>query len=1409
MQHNAIAGVDNLRTDIPDWHTRPVDKGGIVGANDVWNATRDKLAAQLRDNAKGDMAENGLAGRLKFKDWQKAAEEEMQSNPKYHDLYSKKQLESDVSNVGRQKLLEKVNSPEYKQSRAMGEHLSMVRDAKAQLEDQLKIAKSKYKEVRAMGVIENMKPVGETVLQIKSKIQQLQKMERYASHSYMMHRTALDSRYPDAILERQATGKGTVRVRGNTLSQAAADDIASRYVPRPKPEPRIRDESPSEPVETYKPEHPSIPYDGPNLNEGAFGAEDIAELERQHAADLNEPRNADADRAWIDSIIKGEDDRTALQRYADTAGVSADEAAHHISDDSAKVLNLDETSGSPHNNPEYGKYKMPKATDTKTAVQNRNAITATYSHLKQLVSNAIDTLKPEDQELLHRLRSEDPQAVASDAKDPEQFMRVAAAVKHANDLAHALGEEVGQQTPYRQFYGARQFFDMKRAGAQDALDSIKAKIQDNPAYAKSRQFANYEVGEQHGLTRLNDSFKKDMLMDLSQRQRHQEELTLAKGLKEAHGGNVSLEQPGMNENGTHKQLQILGGRKIFADAKLADKINSRAEYNRPPGLAAVPGKVYDEINGFYKDMKLSGGFFHDLNTGAGYLASQIFSKHILEFKQLSPLLAKMSTKYVENLKEGWESNGTGAKMRMANLRGIYEDAASEATKVRLTSGKYNPLHALHESLFKREIPTMSGIIFEQETRHLDINSAEDVAKMRRIASTLNNGFFGADHSVEGLTPKQAKTAGRLFLAPGYEEGQIRNVMTAFSKGGPEGRIARQILFGRAALFALPGLVAAGQAGQLNDPKKAAETILKQLVDPSVPLSFKNSKGESMVGHLPTNPISKLVKVVTPLAGGKGVNPASGLEHEVTGNSSALISIANQLRNNKDYYGKEIIVHNADGTVNIKATSLQVAASQGPIPAGQFIKAANGKETLQEAFTNLAGVRSGVDPNDPKAQAAQAHFASIAAAQESLNGITNKRTKDEFAAYLDRNAQINKDGSTTNIKLSDSDKKAQAQQLFGDDKLRKVVNSYQQGQNTKDPLYHASDAQQKLYYQYESKAVGDPQRTVLLDRNPDLKKLIGDRDTYYKDANFSGGSSIDAPGTPKYPTFDDATNAKLQQLTEIYAKNDLTDADKQQLSSLYADPQVVAAQKSLHEYQSATRVQTGDLALKDKPTIDPAVEKAYNAYLSLPKGDGKHGGSPARAAFIKNNPDTWGSIQNYLAQQDLYKLDKNASLDTFEGQTPNQKELSAAEALGKYDIAMGKDANGKRVFTLDPGLARNGGVVNGVTYAPVTVTGGSGGYSPHYSSGGGYNSSANGTGTKVDTKHPTNGFYSKTGGMDAMGANFLATVGGATRHNKTVKIVSPGKVSRIKGLYSPGAKYAHITGRSLHISSPKVTIKSKG
>lgn len=676
--------------------------------------------------------------------------------------------------------------------------------------------------------------------------------------------------------------------------------------------------------------------------------------------------------------------------YSNTFGVPKEQAAKDIQDiqnkealqPSPSLPNPESLGRNAQNNPLLGKVDIPQVEKGDFGQAHLNA-DMVLQHEQTVGKEALDSfnqLSPRDQELMKAIETNPVEKVAKQADNPQAFKDAESSIRNYYDLRHAYDTRLGIKTGYRQNY-LRQILESKPID-EGVYNATGGNV--TPGYT---------------LERLNDTLNTDvgaaLERDIRSASFNHAKLAYKEGLMQAYpeGGISTGEEPLMgDEFGTSQQLKTPYGNDLFASKPIANQINKRGTPAPTTGLL----DKYDVVNAFAKNTKLAGGGFHSVNVLGSYGGQQLIS---LLRGDISPLRAAsdlnsvikstFSKDYFDQKLADFQSRGRDLDF---SASGLVTDMKRVGADIDVRGGLGNlpVLKQIHDSIFGRQIPMLKMLQADQkfDALKLDRNNPADLAKMKQISLETNQNYGGFNRQVQGISPETFKKAARVVLATDYNEGQIRSLVDAISKGGEAGKLAREVVFGKALLFGgiAAGVGYAGGEFQGKNPQQIALDILQKTANPSA--TFGNYK----VG-LPTTQVSELGKPISETVSNalSGKTVKTPWENFASARLAAIPSFAEQNISNKNFYGQPI--HGTDfygRPVSPGQTLANEFGSLSPIPVTQAIQAEEGNQTPASVAANIAGLR--VAPNN-SIQYAPIYGQTYLAALQKTPGIP----KDQIAA----------------------------------------------------------------------------------------------------------------------------------------------------------------------------------------------------------------------------------------------------------------------------------------------------------------------------------------------------------------------------------------------------------------------------
>lgn len=649
--------------------------------------------------------------------------------------------------------------------------------------------------------------------------------------------------------------------------------------------------------------------------------------------------------------------------------------------------------------------KLPQVQEGNTgqAVLNRKFVVDKYHDLLKPVKEAAKGMSEKDKQLLDRieipktnikitpgLATRRVAAVAKKADNPEQFMKVAGEMRNAYNTRLAGDITLGREVGFRHNYLPHMFdtSDTKTRTILNKIEQRNAKLSaaSKPGYTKSRTIETYAKAAELGLKRKNANALQDFEDAVNAAAYEHGSQALRLGLEQAHPGQVAVGKIGRNiaTGDQYVQLHIPGGESISVPKDLADVINKRAPMVKATG---VTGK-YDEGNALLKYLKLGGGTFHALTETGSIGGQQISSGNLFKhpIANLRVIGGTLSRKMHDKNMARHEQSGL---LDFARLSGTTIKPGEILADANLTSidkmknSRLNFIKNVHDMIFDRQIPEGKLLIMEQGMRQRfpDINfhapTPGQIAHGRRIASAVNN-LGGINRAVEGLTPKTAQKWSRLLLATDFTEGRFRTIGNALARGGPEGKIARQMVVGKSILFALPGLAALTMAGKLDpsDPAAVGKAFVAQVLDPKIISNFRSGPTKSNPGgvpksiQLPRSFISEVGRVIAPALDNLNPDKWSGVKDYAHARLAALPSTAEAVATNADFFGNPLYGQDKKGNpISPGKAALNIAGQGAPIPAVQVSKAK--QQTATESILNTAGFRVSNDKTSTEGKHTQA------------------------------------------------------------------------------------------------------------------------------------------------------------------------------------------------------------------------------------------------------------------------------------------------------------------------------------------------------------------------------------------------------------------------------------------------------
>lgn len=632
-------------------------------------------------------------------------------------------------------------------------------------------------------------------------------------------------------------------------------------------------------------------------------------------------------------------------------------------------------------------------------------------------------LDSHDMQLMDAARDKTPEQVAdaanSTAHDPAQFLKAWQSTTNYDNLAQGIGSGgLGQDVAFRQNHLLTKY---------NALPDEEGFTPSPEGSAQQALRPGYAQGRNGGGTPRFDDFLQDLEHDVQTKSSNIGQLTFSKSLGEAFPDQVAQG----NLPAGYRQVNLPFAKGVSLPSDVADKLNKRAI---DPATGAL--KDYDTLNSAIKSLKLGGGAFHGLNVLGSFGGQQIASgKAFTDPSAIGNVMkATFSDKAMSTQMNQLDKDGV---LRAADRLGLEYNRFGVSADVGGT-GKINNLPFLkqaHEAIFGRQIPMMKVLTLQQKLQDAGIDpknmSDEDIQNGTKLAKQLNQNYGGMNRMIQGLTPNQFKVVSRALLATDYTEGQLKTLGNAFTKGGADGKLAREVVAGKALLWggiATAGGAAGGEFKGMN-PKQVAEDIAMKAVNPSFQF------GSNTIG-LPETQLSEFTK---PVAGSiknaqEGANATNPLKDFFTARAAAIPALGEEVLSNRTFSGQAL--HGTDyygRPIPGKTVAANIASTLAPIPLSQTAQTATGQQSLGAAIGNEAGLN--VKPTYPASYAPIAGQTYIQELEQTPGVTPAKITQTtKFYDLLEQTAR-NKSKVTTQVQT--------AIQSGNRQKADQIIQSYNQ------------------------------------------------------------------------------------------------------------------------------------------------------------------------------------------------------------------------------------------------------------------------------------------------------------------------------------------------------------------------------
>jgi len=981
----------------------------------------------------------------------------------------------------------------------------------------------------------------------------------------------------------------------------------------------------------------------------AFSPEDIASLN-----------------AKIDSLA-------AEQQYKSTPKVTPLQA------DQAKQLNMptaQERRGNAADNTAANptKVNIPEVTPGDYAKARSNT---------QLVSNPIEFSTGQAAKATHGLNPSEKQVFWKAVEDPslQTTPALQKAVARWNDLSnrvHATSQALGGNTKYVQNY-ARHNWDLSKPEDATRFQELVAQrggaavdpYNFSGLNTQPRVFNSIKEGEAAGFKLKNQGNPAKDIQDYGKSSAYAlKQQALTKGFTEAD----------MNQELKNRSYDFRNGQTLPLSEKGAHEIRSF----EPGGNARAPLRGYRAVNKGVKQTLLSASEFHPINISALKAGpAEALAGH--------PILA---AKGVYGTFRAQLGNGYSDKLQQSALKdGTVEAAARIGTPIKSgtdysAEGKLNlGKSGLGEkTIFEKAMPAMhirmvQGAVKDLQRRGISLDSPE----ARQLGLVINKTMGFVNREVSNFDPRTQRVLSDLALAPQFTRAKWSLVKDALTKGGLAGKYARRAVVGNTAAVTAVSIGLGLLLHQQSD--NAKDTIIRNIIHPSVATPLKDSKGNTVELGLPSTYLSEILGLGSNLsrnnAGHLGItaNPQNipgNLENYGRARLASIPSAVVKLMTNTNFAGKPLYDPNAPAGIKAEQAATTLATGSLPIglqgiaqnsaikshlpgPIQQVISANSpGANPLLKSIGSSFGLTPRTDNTVGKGLQTTQYYSALATAKQGLN----RQAQDAIDLYS--GSKKNPVTGQYDIMPSVNDQRAKATTLLQnpqaiDNLIAMNQKLKSQGQSV-DPLWNLSKDQIVKYLQYQAMPPNGADQQAWRINNAWYSPLQTLRNSFFN--SLPAGD----PNKPKAPIEYPQASPMTTQLQKTYFA--LPDSASK-AAFINANPGLQDQFNAQDNYYNALRTAQGYSAQKLYPQASPQLSSFINQYLSADKS--------TRTGIRNSNPQAYQAMTSYFNSTDLYNIDKQASISQMQGQpdtTP--KELKSISGLS-HDIHQNIDGS----YTLGP------------------------------------------------------------------------------------------------------------------------------
>lgn len=1034
-------------------------------------------------------------------------------------------------------------------------------------------------------------------------------------------------------------------------------------------------------------------------------------------------RDADAERVVQQTLQNGGTRADASAAYKEAHPELSDQQVNRAVSRVAQESNLPLRPNEYVGNPEEGAHTLPSAQpgDYEQAAINKQRIDVVTDHLLGQAKTALSDLSDKDrgdfEDYLEKTKD------INEADDPDKVQKAIDASKKLTDTGNEFDHQVGGTTPH-----VKDYFP----GYVDHTDPEQI--------AKDELQAEQDLEEQVGPAKWATMSEDEKRLAINNRLG--ENAHAGFNEDENYGGykNQKREFANRAERRAAKVKDVYDDPRDaltrYAQGlkyKVGNQAFIKAAKEADIDAEGIPGKTVDVASGQrvslsdrgYKalksnDFKNTGNVITKANRGVKQALISLGVPHAIIIPQRAEGAAT-ALRVATALKTGFGE--TARDMAADADKPIKADIVEFGSQIdsplhgeRINAGvdstssgaKYNPLTIPKRIVYDHLLPAIHSDLLTAAKEYMDANKIDyDSAEARNLGHQINdvmgyskngNGLF--DQSL--FAPSLIKSTANIY-AKSFTDGAI------VARGG----VAGQQLFNQAM-----GFISKQISNQLAPKNKSKDnfwsTVLKETVDPSLYTPFRNANKEQIDLGIPGQYQADVAKVALNLQreknGQLGVslnNPAtiaSNTAQTAKDIASPVVGAGLNAVTNQSFNGSQI--RNPYASVGTQAAQTAINSASNALPIQlQNVVGANVQKHLPEALQGAISVSNNKGPTalgvagntlglNPKADATTGNGPAINTyyqgqtsgkdyiAAHSGNTATQATNEQAFQEYYNRA----KTSSGQTILLNARQSKANAALLASNPTVLAGVQVAEKanGKGNYDPTWDLPVTNKpgkpslQTYQTYESLDDGDPNKTVMEQKDPWLINTFNQQQAYFNSNKFTS-TAVAGSGYVKYPNISTAQSNLMTQVTNLSAIQNRTPDQENQLTTLEDNPSLQLAYGLIDKYTNDRRASEG-LAPIPYPAsnLTPAQSSLLTQEEALPSGTG------AKTAFIKANQGAWNTVQNVLAQNTIYDVEKQGGVIQQGGIEPDF--LKNTYEAGQYDIAAPASGTAASGYTLNPNLA---------------------------------------------------------------------------------------------------------------------------